>query len=126
MGPTSWLACSIIQIPSFSEIRQTNFMISTIADCMVSSTRARSAGLGGPFRARGVLLAETALPRFVKEQDIKVLNVAGPRASKESQVVRQSDFGKSMVVTMKALPDGHYLRAAQGCVELGNYFEAKE
>jgi hypothetical protein len=37
-------------------------------------------------KANGVPAAEAALRRFIGEHDIKVLNVAGPRASKEPEV----------------------------------------
>src|SRR5712672_3622014 len=44
----------------------------------------------------------------------------------KGRAVRQRDFGKSMAVTMKALPepDSHHLSAAQGWLGLGNCFEA--
>lgn len=37
-------------------------------------------------RASGVAAAETVLRRFIKQHTIKVLNIAGPRASKEPEV----------------------------------------
>ena len=37
-------------------------------------------------KARGVLAAATEFRRFLEEQNIKVLNVAGPKASNEPQI----------------------------------------
>ena len=104
-------------------------------------------------RQGGPASPEQALRRFVQEHGIKVLNVAGPRASKEPDVygfvkevlakallpvrqaaatcvavpLGQTTFRRDLrVIPPLQSPDTLHLKAAQGWLELGNYIEANE